>query len=262
MSSVINAILVDDESPARDELRFLLDENCPSVNIVTEFNNSPDAFEYIKDNMCDLIFLDIEMPEMSGIELAKKILEEIEFPPFIIFVTAYNEFAHSAFEVSAVDYILKPINSNRLIQAIDKIEQRVQLDNSMVIDKSDQLHSLIEKLSEQRKPSSRIALSKGERLIPVEMNEIIYATVIDKATYAFTTKGKFAFNGGLKEFEEILPAAEFFRCHKSFIINISLIQSIDIWFNGCFQLKMDGIEEMIPVSRSNSKDLKQLLNIR
>ena len=262
MNHTINAYLVDDERPARDELRYLLEKHCPQVHIIGEADNAHDALNFLQKNSCDLLFLDIEMPEISGLDLITQIKNNQEDAPYLIFVTAYDQFALQAFEVEAVDYLLKPVKPVRLEQAVAKVADRMEKENSTHEEETARIRTLLEKMQDQKKSCQRLALYLGDKLIPIEATQLLYATVEDKITFVFTTKGKFSFNGTLNELEEILSSPNFFRGHKSYLFNMSLIESIDIWFNGSYQVKLQGSDHLIPVSRSNAKNFKELLNIK
>lgn len=258
----IQALIVDDEKPARDELNFLLKNIGAPIEVVGEAENSEEALCFLKENSCDLLFLDIEMPEHNGFELLKMIQQSGEDAPFIIFVTAYDHFALQAFDVEAVDYLLKPVSPKRLELAIQKVIERSQKLVNTHEEETARIRNMLEKMQQKKRSCQRLALYLGDKLIPIESGQLIYATVEDKITFVFTAKGKFSFNGTLNELEDILSSPDFFRGHKSFLINLTLIESIDIWFNGSYQVKLKGTEQPIPISRNQAKEFKEILNIK
>ncbi len=254
---MIKAIVVDDELPAREELIYIL-QGFKNIQIIGEASHGIEALELNRKLKPDLIFLDIEMPKFNGIDVARKIMEESHIP-FIVFVTAYEEYALEAFEVNAIDYILKPISVERLSKGMDKIIKNMNMEKADYLNKLDRL---IQGLRvEERKCSTKISVSDNGRLIPLDSSEIIYATVEDKNTIIISKKGKFETNYTLGELGEKLNSSNFFRSHKSYLINLDLIEVIEPWFNSTFNLKLKSIEEKIPVSRSKSKDFKDVMNI-
>jgi DNA-binding LytR/AlgR family response regulator len=256
------ACILDDEKPARDELRFIVEESFGQIELAAEFGTADRAYTYLKDNPCDLLFLDIEMPEESGIAFAERINQELDDLPYIIFVTAYDEFAIKAFDLDAVDYLLKPVNPSRLEQAIGKMEERMRNKPSLFQDETEQLKALLAKIGQQRSQATHITFAKGDKLVPIQISEVIFATVSNKVIRVQTLKGEFEFGGSLSELEEQLSSSEFFRSHKSYLINLALIENINIWFNGSFQVNLKGSEELIPVSRKQAKEFKKRLNIK
>lgn len=254
---MIRCIIVDDEIPARQELNYILSK-CKDIEVIGEASNGVEALLLNEKLNPDLIFLDIKMPQMSGIELARILLEE-ERPPMIIFVTAYDRFALQAFEVNAVDYLLKPIDEKNL---------RKRLENKILSHRSDDIvgregiRALINYIEDKRKPNiSRISIYHNGRIFPIETEDIIYATVEDRNTVVVTKKGKFSINFTLSELMDRLDSALFFRTHKSFIINLSAIESIEPWFNSTLNIRMKGIQDIVPVSRNYYKDFKKIMNM-
>lgn len=254
---MIEVIVVDDELPAREELIYIL-KRFENIKVIGEASHGMETLELNRKLKPDLIFLDIQMPKINGIELAKKIMDEPHIP-FIVFVTAYEEYALEAFEVNAIDYILKPISIGRLAKTMDKIIRNIRIEKDSYMER---ISKLIKDLSaNERKDSNRISVSDKGRLIPLDSSEIIYATVEDKSTVIISKKGKFQTNYTLEELNKKLNNQNFFRSHKSYLVNLDLIEIIEPWFNSTFNLKLKGIEEKLPVSRSRSKIFKKIMNI-
>lgn len=251
-------LIVDDEMPARKELFYILN-NMKDIEVVGEASHGMQALELIDKLRPDTVFLDIQMPQMSGIDVARELLNK-EYKPMIIFVTAYDEFAVQAFEVNAIDYLLKPISDERLKDSLNKINEVSQKVKKININ---QLGELIEYIKTNTKESSqqRISLYFEDRLIPVETKEIIYATIEDKSTTIISNKGKFESNCTLNELMEELDPLMFFRTHKSYIVNLNCIESIEPWFNSTFNINLKNNEEVIPVSRTYAKSFKEIMNI-
>lgn len=254
---MIRALIVDDEAPAREELKYIL-ENYEGIDIIAEADHGEEALELNEKLKPDLLFLDIKMPKINGIDVAKKIVEG-NHKPYIVFVTAYEEYAIKAFEVNAVDYILKPISEERMEKGMEKIMDNFNGEREAFYNK---LNSFIDNIKEKGENNpSRICAYKNGKLIPIDIREIIYATVEDKNTVIVSAKGKFTINCTLSQLSQKLDKASFFRSHKSFLINLDLIEFIEPWFNSTFNVTLKGVDVKIPVSRSQSKEFRELMNI-
>ena len=250
-------LIVDDEMPARQELLYILN-TIEFVEVVGEASHGIEALELIQKFKPDIVFLDIQMPQVSGIDVARKLLNE-DYKPKIIFVTAYDKFAIEAFEVNAIDYLLKPISEKRLKDRLDKIDERSEKQED--INKT-QLSELIQYIKLNTKTSSqRISLYHKNKLIPVELDDIIYATIEDKNTIITSSKGKFEINCTLNDLTEKLDPNTFLRTHKSYIVNLNRIESIEPWFNSTYNINLKNNKEVIPVSRNYVKRFRQLMNI-
>lgn len=254
---MIKTIVVDDEAPAREELIYIL-EKFQNINIVGEASHGAEAIKLNQNLKPDLIFLDIKMPKLNGIDVAKRILEG-EHKPYIVFVTAYEKYAVEAFEVNAIDYILKPISEERLKQGIEKILSNFKVDNKKYIYR---LNNLLQEVKEEEHKSiTKICVYDNGKIIPLNPEDIVYATVENKNTVIISTKGKFIVKHTLGELQETLESSSFFRSHKSFLINLDYIEIIEPWFNSTFNVVLKHSNVKIPVSRSQSKEFKKLMNI-
>lgn len=250
-------LIVDDETPAREELSYILSD-IEGVGVVGQASNGIEALELIRTLSPDIIFLDIQMPQMSGMDVARELLNEINRPK-IIFVTAYDQFAIEAFEVNAIDYLLKPISEERLrkrVQEIIEIEE-----NEEVIDYNKLSRLIKDMKSDLKSTPNIISLYHNNKLIPIEIRDIIYATIEDKETIIVTKKGRFQINCTLNKLLERLDSSNFFRTHKSYIVNLNSIESVELWFNSTYNINLKDNKEVIPVSRNYSKDFKQIMNI-
>jgi two-component system LytT family response regulator len=212
----IEAIIIDDEQRARNTLEILLQEFCPQVQIVAACNNIPEAVLKINQKRPQLVFLDIEMPEYNGFELLS-FFREIDFQ--IIFVTAYNEYALKAFEVSAVDYLLKPVDIDKLKIAVDKATRRINVSNP---------NNNVEVLKDSFRTGqfNKIALPVSEGLLFVEVNDIVYLEAEGAYTNVWLNNStKILVSKKIKFFEEIVETrANFFRSHRSYIVNINYLK--------------------------------------
>lgn len=250
-------LIVDDETPAREELLYILSD-IEGVKVVGQASNGIEALELIRTLNPDIIFLDIQMPQMSGMDVARELLNE-SLRPKIIFVTAYDQFAIEAFEVNAIDYLLKPISEERLRKRVQQIISVKE--NEEVIDYN-KLSKLIKDMKSDTKSTPNIiSLYHNNKLIPIEIKDIIYATIEDKETIIFTKTGRFEINCTLNKLLERLDSSIFFRTHKSYIVNLNSIESVELWFNSTYNINLKDNKEIIPVSRNYSKDFKEIMNI-
>lgn len=252
---MIRCLIVDDELPAREELKYILSKT-NKVKIVGEAKHGLDALRQCRKLEPDLIILDIQMPQMSGIEVAREILKD-EHIPMIIFVTAYDKFAIEAFEVNAIDYLLKPISEGRLLNRIDKVYSMRRQEEILSMEKLNKLINEIKSSSS----TSRIAVYHKNRLIPIDTKDIIYITIENKNTIIVTTNGRFESNNSLSNIYNKLNSNEFYRTHKSYILNLNFIESIEPWFNSTYNINLKNSKEVVPVSRNYAKDFKEIMNI-
>lgn len=232
-------------------------EDFREIEIVGEASHGREALELTKKLKPDLIFLDIEMPNLNGIEVAEKVLKN-GYKPYIVFVTAYEKYALDAFEVEAMDYILKPICEERLEKGMERILERIKIKNIGAGNKN--IYPMNRIGFRKSEFNNKICVTSNGKLIPLDLEEIIYATVEDKNTVIFSRRGKFEVNYTLSELEENLGPM-FFRSHRSYLINLDHIELIEPWFNSTFNLILRNIDIKVPVSRSQSKEFKKLMNI-
>ena len=237
---VLKAIIVDDEAPARSELKFLLDE-LGQTEVVAEAASVREAIEKLKDYPCDVMFLDISMPEASGLQLADA-LQHLKFPPAVVFVTAYSEFAIDAFKVNAIDYLVKPVETERLSQAIARVKEHVAL------------HAKVQKLE-------RIPVEKGGKKILIGIDSIRYVMARDDYAYLQTDTDKYFSTVSLAQLEKRLDGHGFFRVHRGYLVNLSQVAEVEPVSGGTLLLTLDGCEEKVPVSRRRVSSLKKALGL-
>jgi len=240
----MKAIIVEDEFLAREELKYFI-KNYSSIEIVDEFEDGIDVLKFIQKNEVDIIFLDINIPSLDGVLLAKNI-SKFSSKPHIVFITACKEHAIEAFEIEAFDYILKPYHESRIVSMLRKLE----ITNNH---EKDSLH--------KNSMTNKINLWKNEKIIVVDLDDICYCIAKERVTYVFTKDEEYSVGVSITEFYNSLPKDRFFRCHRSYIVNITKIREIIPWFNNTYNLKLQGIDYEVPVSRSNLKEFKQLMNI-
>jgi len=259
----LNTVIVDDERPARDELSFLL-KGFPEVNVVAQGKNGLEALALIKEHNPDLVFLDVQMPGLDGFGVIKKLVERKARLPQIVFATAYDHYAVHAFEVNAVDYVLKPFDKARIAKAIQRARKFLEASTSPV----ERLETLVSKLgagvSTQRAAQPVKLLVKSQaRMILVDSRDLIYASIQDGAITIFARDAEGVSNyRTLDELMEALDPAAFWRPHRSYLVNINHIKEVAPWFKSSFMLKMnDKRASEIPVSRNQTKRLRELLKL-
>ncbi len=237
----MKCIIVEDEYPAREELKYFI-KNYSSIEIVKEFEESLKALKYLENNNVDVIFLDINVPNLDGVSLAK-IICRFKVKPAIVFITASKEYALEAFDIRAFDYILKPYSEERIIETLKMLER-----------------SNNEKVS-KKVSKDKIILWKGQKMKVIDIDDIYYCETEGRETLVHTLDDNFIANMNISRFLEELPEDKFFRSHRSFIININKIEEIIPWFNNTYNVKLKGIDREIPVSRSNIKKFKEIMSI-
>ncbi|MBM7854884.1 two-component system LytT family response regulator [Desulfohalotomaculum tongense] len=256
----LRALIVDDEYPARQELRYLL-SNFDNVEIVGEATNASEALELIKALEYHVLFLDIAMPGMNGLELGAAI-QELPHRPRVIFITAYDEHALKAFEVNAVDYILKPVEEQRLRKAVDKVLKLYQKNAGGREDTgSDDEMAEKERVGGDKEVKiDRIPAEKQGKTVLVSMSDIFYAFTENDYVYIKTNKDKLLTRFTLKELESRLDPAMFFRTHRCCLVNLRKVKEILPFFNGTYNLVLEDEEKSeVPVSRAQAKKLRKIL---
>lgn len=248
---VLSVLIVDDERPARRDLRRIM-EKIDDVEIAGEASDGFDAATKIETLHPDLVLLDIQMPGMDGFQVIGKLAGMEDFPS-IIFITAYDQYALRAFEVHAVDYILKPVDERRLAEAVERV-RRVRKG----LERSPDLDALLETIGYAPK---RLALRSGDTLVMVNIDDILYATVSSGDVLVVTRDFEGTANvRSLDELQKELTPGRFVRVHRSYVANISQLHEITPWFSGSYRLQMGGKGgPVIPLSRLYAKKLRKLL---
>lgn len=240
----MKAILIDDERLARQELKSLL-AAYPEIQIVGEANNVETAIESIKQLKPDVIFLDIQMPGKNGFEL----LEEISGVPEVVFVTAYDEYAIRAFEVNALDYLLKPVQSNRLAETVKKIlnkensEKQESKEQSLPLNDNDQ-----------------VFVKDGEKCWFVKLSDVRLFESEGNYVRIYFDKNRPLILRSLNNLDERLNNRTFFRASRKHIINLKWVESIESWFNGGLMVKLRGGEQ-VEISRRQAAKLKDMMSL-
>ena len=206
---MISVIIVDDEKPAREELEFLL-KKIPGVIVSGIAEGGYEALELVNRSMPDLIFLDIKMPEMNGFEVAEK-LQELDIPLGIIFTTAYDKFAIKAFEINALDYILKPFSRERLEKSIERFISQRQIANSSDMSS---ISKLIEKIQIQEFSPKHVTIPQGEHFKPILIDDIVAVSAEGRDVNIITINGEFHYSKSITSMDDLLRDKIFFRCHR------------------------------------------------
>jgi two-component system LytT family response regulator/two-component system response regulator LytT len=261
---VLKAVLVDDEQLARDELGYLL-EQVGGVQVLGQAGNGVEALTTIEKLQPDVVFLDVQMPGLTGFEVARRLLDS-RAASQIVFVTAYDQHAIEAFEVNAVDYLLKPVDQARLEVAVDRARRRVASDRPVGpganLDSAD-LEKIIQAVAERQSRRDRLAIKVGERFLLVQSAEIIYASLADDGITVVTSQHAGTSNyRTLDELHERLDPTVFWRVHRSHLVNINKIKEIVPWFSRNYILRMkDDKTTEIPVSRTHTRRLREYLKL-
>jgi len=255
---MIKTMIVEDEKLARDELKFLIEKD-PDFEVLYEIADGEKALKLLKENAVDLLFLDIQIPGISGIEIAR-ILNKQKNSSYIIFTTAYDEYAVEAFQLSAVDYLLKPISDQRLEESLDRAKKEIN-DNHNFNQKLNNLFANLNN-SKQKECLNKIAVMEKDYYLMLNFEDIYYFSTKDKKVWAHCHKKSYMTSFQLKELEKMLPE-QFFRIHKSYIVNLKHIKAVIPWFKGKYQVLMKNYSEhKIPVSRSKVDQINKLLNLK
>ena len=259
-TATINAILVDDEPLARQELAFLLRAH-PDIRIVAEGRNGLETFQLIKEHEPDLVFLDVAMPGQDGLGLVRKLLEKkgkIKIP-HIVFVTAYDQYAVQAFELNAMDYLLKPVEKGRLAQSL----QRVRRLHETPVSPAEALEELLRTLKARPLQQAKLLIRSTNRLFLLDANDLIFASIEDGLITLVSKdlEGESNYRT-IEELQAHLDPAVFWRVHRSYLVNINHIKEVVPWFKSSYQLRMaDRKNTEIPVSRAQTKRLRELLKL-
>lgn len=257
----LSAVIVDDEQLARDELAYLL-KNAGDVDVVAQGKNGLEGVNLIKEHSPDLVFLDVQMPGLDGFGVIKKLLDKKVPLPKIVFATAFDQYAVKAFEVNAVDYLLKPFDKKRVAQALQKARAKQGTDNNS----AEKIESLVRMLESQKPQTSKILLKALGRMFLVDQKDICYAS-IEEGVITVVTAGVSGMEGQsncrtLEELLDSLDPSSFWRAHRSYLVNINRIREVVPWFKSSYQLRMDDKKQAeIPVSRAQTKRLRELFGL-
>jgi two-component system response regulator LytT len=257
----INTIIVDDEKPARDELAFLL-KGFPEINVIGLGKNGVEAVSLIKEHSPDLVFLDVQMPGLDGFGVLKKLVERKMKMPHVVFATAFDQYAVQAFDVNAVDYVLKPFDKARIAKAIQRARREIEAETSP----TERLEQLVTQLGASKPPSSppvKLLLKAQQRLLLIDGEDLVFAAIEDGLISVSSREAEGSSNyRTLEELSDALDSESFWRPHRSYLVNIHHIKEVVPWFKSGYLLKMnDKKQTQIPVSRAQTKRLRELFKL-
>jgi DNA-binding LytR/AlgR family response regulator len=245
---MIRCLIVDDEEVARDHVARLL-KAFPDVVEAGQAANGAEALELISSSKPDVVFLDIEMPELTAFDM----LAELKEPPLIVFATAYDHYAVQAFESNAIDYLLKPIQADRLKKTIEKIRTTLEKPRK---EYEPLLRSLLSQL--RSGPPAKLAARRGKRIVLLSPREILYARIEDDIVFFYSQTERFATDRTITELEALLAPAGFCRISRSTIINLAHARELLPWSSGTWKVKLANSTEL-DVSRERARELKSLI---
>lgn len=240
---MLTCVIVEDEFPAREELKYFLTKH-KEISLEKEFENPINSLKYLQENKVDVVFLDINMPELDGMSLGK-ILTKLNPNIKIIFITAYRDYAAEAFEIKAFDYLLKPYSEKRITEVL----------NNLTMIKDNSPTKEVEKIN-------KVTVFLDEKMVVLSLDEIYYIEVSEKESLVYTQNEIYTSKLKISKWEEILPKNKFYRTHRAYIVNLDKIKEVEPWFNGTFVLKIQDLKFKVPVSRNNIKEFKELLSIK
>jgi two-component system, LytTR family, response regulator len=245
----IKALIIDDEELARELVKNYL-ISFPEIEIIGQCENGFEGVRKINDLNPDLVFLDIQMPKLNGFEM----LELIDNPPEIIFITAHNDYAINAFELNAVDYLLKPYSQERLIAAVQKARDKILAGTG---DQKNRINRLIQlPLTEKLE---RIVVKTGTKIKVIPVDKILYLEAQDDYVMIYTDEGKHLRQGTMKYYEDHLDASRFIRIHRSYIVRTEMVVQLEPYAKDNYVLKLKN-GATLKVSRNGLRNLKEKLN--
>jgi len=288
MATSLTALIIDDEQLARQELQYLLDA-AGDITVLAQGSNGIEAVSLIRTHKPDVIFLDVRMPGLDGFAVLKKVLTlEKKFRmPQVVFATAFDQYAVRAFEVNAVDYLLKPFDNKRLIKTLDKVRERIASAaaetaaapsgtdaTELGANAAAKLDALLRMIEGQAlgstghttaaaSRSGKVIVRAQSRLLLADQKDVCFASIEDGRISVVTRTVEGDSNcRTLEELMEQLDPEQFWRAHRSFVVNIQHIREVVPWFKSSYQLRMDDRKQTeIPVSRSQTKRLRELFNL-
>jgi two-component system LytT family response regulator/two-component system response regulator LytT len=292
MATPLTALIIDDEPLARQELQYLLDA-AGDVSVLAQGSNGIDAVALIHEHRPDVVFLDVRMPGLDGFAVLKKVLalDRHARMPQVVFATAFDRYAVKAFEVNAVDYLLKPFDGKRVVRTLEKVRARLTDPAAetaaaggagplaeRVVGAEAKLDALLKMVEEQAAHAGgaaaapvqpnvartgRVVVRAQNRLLLVDQRDVCFAS-IDEGRIAVVTKTLEGESNcrTLEELGDQLDGEQFWRPHRSFLVNIQHIREVVPWFKSSYQLRMDDRKQTeVPVSRSQTKRLRELFNL-
>ena len=254
----MRSIIIDDEEPARSRLARLLTAH-PAIEVVGEARDGIEAVRQIEELAPDLVFLDVQMPGLDGFGVIKKLADRKMRVPHIVFATAYDHYAVQAFDVNAVDYVLKPFDKSRLAKAISRAKRMMEATTSS----ADKLESLVSQLGLAKTQPVKLLVKAQQRMMLVDAEDVVFASIEDGliTVVARDVEGTSNYRT-IEELQASLDSEKFWRAHRSYLVNINRIKEVVPWFKSSYQIRMDDKKQAeIPVSRAQTKRLRELLKL-
>lgn len=246
---VMRTLIVDDEAPARERLKRLL-ADLEGVELIGEAGGGVEAVEKIERGRPDLVLLDIQMPGLDGFG----VVEALEHPPLVVFVTAYDQYAIRAFEVNALDYLLKPFSRGRLEKAIRRAQQELAEEQNFV----SRISPVLESLAAQGRYLARLAVRDRDRIRVLEVDEVDWIGAEAEQVVVHVGEDAYPIRRTMAELEARLDPGHFFRAHRSAIVNLDRVQEVIPWFKGSHKLRLSTGAE-VELSRAQARSLRKLL---
>jgi two-component system LytT family response regulator/two-component system response regulator LytT len=255
----IRTLIVDDEKPARDELAFLL-KGFGEIELTGQGKNGLEAVQLVKEQAPDLLFLDVQMPGLDGFGVIKKLADRRMKVPHIVFVTAFDQYAVNAFEVNAVDYVLKPFDKARIGKAIARAKKVVEAEQPAL----EKLEALVRDLGKPRAAAQpKLVVKAQQRMFLLDAKDVVYASIEDGLITLYTRDFEGSSNyRTIEELQSALNPEVFWRAHRSYLVNINHIREVVPWFKSSYMLKMaDKKQSEVPVSRAQTRRLRELFKL-
>jgi DNA-binding LytR/AlgR family response regulator len=246
----LKALIVDDEQQARERLKRLLSGN-ERIEVIGEAGDGKQAVEMIEEMNPALVLLDIQMPVLDGFE----VLKMLKKPPLVIFITAYDEYAIKAFEVNALDYLLKPFSKDRLEKSIDKAYRQFPEKS----DFDEKINALFRTISEQKRYMEKVTVRHEGKIFVIPAHDIDWIGAEEGSIYVHIKERQYIAGHTLDEFESRLSPEMFFRAHRSAIVNLNRIKEVIPWFAGSYRVRLSSGAE-IDISRNRVKALRQIID--
>ncbi len=264
MADGLKVLIVDDEALARADLHYML-KALPSVADVTECANATEALAVMQDDVFDALFLDIEMPGLNGLK-AVKIINQLQSPPMIVFVTAYDEHAAKAFELNAVDYLVKPFSARRLEQSVQKLVATRAMQTSRKPDRDNITPAPVivggNTTGQPDTQFKKIPVEKGDGVLLISLSDVRFIVAYNDKVFVAVFDEQYLCRFSLSELELKLASQGFARIHRSYIVNLQHVLELQPFFNGTYNLIIDDKKKsVLPVSRARVKSLRSLIGV-